>query len=41
MSRQAKSSTRGTDHVRIAGLNGAFDDLYYDLDSRRSVLSKA
>lgn len=24
--------TQGTEEVRIAGLNGAFDDLYYDLD---------
>jgi len=24
--------TQGTEEVRIAGINGAFDDLYYDLD---------
>jgi Icc-related predicted phosphoesterase len=24
--------TQGTEEVRLAGLNGAFDDLYYDLD---------
>ena len=26
--------SHGTEHVRIAGLNGAFEDLYYDLDPK-------
>jgi Icc-related predicted phosphoesterase len=35
--------TNGTEEVRIAGLNGAFDDLYYDLEDgpERSLESRA
>ena len=29
---EAVTLTKGAETVRIAGLNGAFDDLYYDLD---------